>query len=52
VPTLVSYVSRVMTLEPGDLIVTGTPEGVGPIARGDTLEVEIGGVGILELRVA
>ena len=52
VPTLVAYVSRVMTLEPGDLIVTGTPEGVGPIAKGDTLEVEIGGVGVLGLRVA
>jgi 2-keto-4-pentenoate hydratase/2-oxohepta-3-ene-1,7-dioic acid hydratase in catechol pathway len=41
VPTLIAYVSRVMTLEPGDLLVTGTPEGVGPLAPGDELEVEI-----------
>jgi len=41
VPTLVAYVSRVMTLEPGDLLVTGTPEGVGPLVAGDVLEVEI-----------
>jgi 2-keto-4-pentenoate hydratase/2-oxohepta-3-ene-1,7-dioic acid hydratase in catechol pathway len=58
VPTLVAYVSRVMTLEPGDLLVTGTPEGVGPLAAGDALEVEIGpeasgGVlGLLRVRVA
>ena len=51
VPTLVSYVSRVMTLEPGDLIATGTPEGVGPLAPGDALEVRIEGVGALRLRV-
>lgn len=42
VPTLVAYVSRIMTLEPGDLILTGTPEGVGPLLPGDTCEVEIG----------
>jgi 2-keto-4-pentenoate hydratase/2-oxohepta-3-ene-1,7-dioic acid hydratase in catechol pathway len=51
VPTLVSYVSRVMTLEPGDVLLTGTPAGVGPLAAGDALEVEVGGVGILQLRV-
>jgi 2-keto-4-pentenoate hydratase/2-oxohepta-3-ene-1,7-dioic acid hydratase in catechol pathway len=51
VPTLVSYVSRVMTLEPGDLIVTGTPEGVGPLASGDRLEIEIVGIGVLGVRV-
>jgi len=50
VPALVSYVSRVMTLEPGDVILTGTPEGVGPLASGDTIEVEVGGVGVLRLR--
>jgi 2-keto-4-pentenoate hydratase/2-oxohepta-3-ene-1,7-dioic acid hydratase in catechol pathway len=44
---LVSFVSRVMTLEPGDVIMTGTPEGVGPMQPGDTIEVEIGGVGVL-----
>jgi 2-keto-4-pentenoate hydratase/2-oxohepta-3-ene-1,7-dioic acid hydratase in catechol pathway len=41
VPTLVSYVSGIMTLEPGDLLVTGTPEGVGPLSAGDVCEVEI-----------
>jgi 2-keto-4-pentenoate hydratase/2-oxohepta-3-ene-1,7-dioic acid hydratase in catechol pathway len=52
VATLVSYVSGVMTLEPGDLLVTGTPEGVGPLAAGDALEIEIGGIGVLRARVA
>ncbi|HEY8086925.1 MAG TPA: fumarylacetoacetate hydrolase family protein [Polyangiaceae bacterium] len=51
VPTLVSYVSRMMTLEPGDVILTGTPEGVGPLVHGDSLEVEVSGVGVLKLRV-
>jgi len=45
--TLVSFASHVMTLEPGDLIATGTPAGVGPLADGDVVEVEIPGVGIL-----
>jgi 2-keto-4-pentenoate hydratase/2-oxohepta-3-ene-1,7-dioic acid hydratase in catechol pathway len=47
VATLVAYISRVMTLEPGDLIATGTPAGVGPLAAGDVVEVEIPGVGVL-----
>jgi 2-keto-4-pentenoate hydratase/2-oxohepta-3-ene-1,7-dioic acid hydratase in catechol pathway len=51
VPTVVAYVSHMMTLEPGDLILTGTPEGVGPLIDGDSLEVEIGSVGVLKLRV-
>ncbi len=51
VPTLIAYVSRMMTLEPGDVILTGTPEGVGPLAPGDALAVEVGGVGVLKLRV-
>ena len=45
---LVSYVSQVMTLEPGDLIATGTPEGVGPLTSGDVVEVEVSGVGVLK----
>lgn len=45
---LVSYVSRHMTLEPGDVILTGTPAGVGRLEVGDRIEVEIPGVGILE----
>lgn len=44
---LVSYISRVMTLLPGDVILTGTPSGVGPFVAGDTIEVEIDGLGIL-----
>lgn len=47
IPTLVSYISNVMTLEPGDLIATGTPAGVGPLVPGDLVEVEIPGIGIL-----
>ncbi len=44
---LVSYISRVMTLLPGDVILTGTPGGVGPIDVGDRVEVEIEGIGLL-----
>jgi len=44
---LVSFVSQIMTLLPGDIIITGTPFGVGPIVPGDTVEVEIEGIGIL-----
>jgi 2-keto-4-pentenoate hydratase/2-oxohepta-3-ene-1,7-dioic acid hydratase in catechol pathway len=47
VPFMVSFISKVMTLEPGDIIMTGTPEGVGPMKPGDTIEVEVGGVGVL-----
>ncbi len=42
---LVGFIARVMTLEPGDLILTGTPAGVGPLAPGDEVEVRIPGVG-------
>jgi 2-keto-4-pentenoate hydratase/2-oxohepta-3-ene-1,7-dioic acid hydratase in catechol pathway len=45
IPFLVAYVSHIMTLEPGDVVATGTPAGVGPLAPGDTIEVEIPGVG-------
>ena len=44
---LVSYISRVMTLLPGDVVLTGTPEGVGPVEPGDRMEVEIEGIGTL-----
>ena len=44
IPFLLSYVSHVMTLEPGDVVATGTPAGVGPIADGDVVEVEIEGL--------
>ena len=42
---ILAYISRVMTLEPGDLVLTGTPEGVGPLHAGDRVEVEVPGVG-------
>jgi 2-keto-4-pentenoate hydratase/2-oxohepta-3-ene-1,7-dioic acid hydratase in catechol pathway len=44
IPFLLSYVSHVMTLEPGDIVATGTPAGVGPLADGDVVEVEIEGL--------
>jgi 2-keto-4-pentenoate hydratase/2-oxohepta-3-ene-1,7-dioic acid hydratase in catechol pathway len=44
---IVRYISQVMTLEPGDLIATGTPAGVGPLQAGDTVEVTVDGVGSL-----
>jgi 2-keto-4-pentenoate hydratase/2-oxohepta-3-ene-1,7-dioic acid hydratase in catechol pathway len=47
IPFLVSFISGIMTLEPGDLIATGTPAGVGPLRDGDIVEVEIPGVGVL-----
>ena len=49
---LVAYISRMMTLLPGDLILTGTPAGVGSLAPGDVVEVEIEKVGVLTNRVA
>jgi 2-keto-4-pentenoate hydratase/2-oxohepta-3-ene-1,7-dioic acid hydratase in catechol pathway len=52
IPRLVAHVSAIMTLEPGDLIATGTPAGVGPLAAGDVVEVEIAGIGILSSHVA
>jgi len=45
IPFLIAHISRIMTLEPGDLIATGTPDGVGPLAAGDVVEVEVAGVG-------
>lgn len=47
VPFLISYISKVMTLYPGDVIMTGTPHGVGPMKSGDTIEVDIAGIGVL-----
>ena len=47
VPVLIAYISSVMTLEPGDLIFTGTPSGVGPLKAGDEVVVEIEGLGVL-----
>ncbi len=52
VPALVAHVSSVMTLLPGDVILTGTPEGVGPMNVGDEIEVSIAGIGTLTNKVA
>jgi 2-keto-4-pentenoate hydratase/2-oxohepta-3-ene-1,7-dioic acid hydratase in catechol pathway len=47
IPKLVSYISQVMTLNPGDVIMTGTPEGVGPMKVGDQIVIQIEGIGEL-----
>ncbi len=52
VPALVAHVSSVMTLLPGDVILTGTPEGVGPMQVGDEVEVTVAGIGSLTNTVA
>ena len=44
IPMLLAYISRIMTLEPGDVVATGTPAGVGPLRDGDRVEVEVVGV--------
>jgi 2-keto-4-pentenoate hydratase/2-oxohepta-3-ene-1,7-dioic acid hydratase in catechol pathway len=51
VPQLIECVSRVMTLLPGDVILTGTPSGVGPLKPGDTVTVRIEGIGELTNKV-
>jgi 2-keto-4-pentenoate hydratase/2-oxohepta-3-ene-1,7-dioic acid hydratase in catechol pathway len=51
VPALIEYISAAFTLEPGDVISTGTPSGVGPMKPGDTVTVEIEGIGALTNRV-
>jgi 2-keto-4-pentenoate hydratase/2-oxohepta-3-ene-1,7-dioic acid hydratase in catechol pathway len=52
VPEIIAFVSRVMTLVPGDLVMTGTPDGMGPMSVGDTVEVRIEGIGALRNRLA
>ena len=47
IPRLISHVSQVMTLSEGDVILTGSPAGVGPIVPGDVVEVEIEKIGVL-----
>jgi 2-keto-4-pentenoate hydratase/2-oxohepta-3-ene-1,7-dioic acid hydratase in catechol pathway len=51
IPELISYLSSIFTLSPGDLILTGTPAGVGPIKSGDSVVAEISGVGRLSVSV-
>ena len=48
VDAIIAYITAVMTLEPGDLVATGTPPGVGPIIPGSKVTVEIAGIGVLE----
>ncbi len=45
IPAVIEYVTRFMTLEPGDIVATGTPDGIGPLKPGDQVEVEVTGVG-------
>lgn len=52
IPRLIATISAVMTLEPGDVILTGTPSGVGPLQPGDICEVEVEGIGVLRNPVA
>ena len=47
IPHLVRFLSRIMTLNPGDIIATGTPAGVGPVSPGDRVDVQIEGIGVL-----
>jgi 2-keto-4-pentenoate hydratase/2-oxohepta-3-ene-1,7-dioic acid hydratase in catechol pathway len=49
---LIAFASSIMTLEPGDLLMTGTPAGVGPLSAGDEIEVAIEGIGVLKNKVA
>ena len=51
IPQLIAFISKYMTLEPGDVIATGTPEGIAPLNRGDLLEGTITGLGTLVNRV-
>ena len=51
VNALVSFISKVMTLNPDDLILTGTPEGIGPMNKGDKITIEIEGIGTITNRV-
>jgi 2-keto-4-pentenoate hydratase/2-oxohepta-3-ene-1,7-dioic acid hydratase in catechol pathway len=47
IPTLLRYITQVMTLEPGDIVTTGTPAGIGPMNPGDRVDVQIEGIGTL-----
>src|SRR5262249_1763040 len=51
IPELIAFASSFYALVPGDVLLTGTPEGVGPIARGDVLDASIGGIGAMQVRV-
>ena len=48
IPQLIEFITAAMTLEPGDVVATGTPKGIGPMIPGDKVEVDIEGIGILK----
>ena len=48
IPTIIEYITGIMTLEPGDLVATGTPDGVAPLKDGDVVEIEVCGVGAVK----
>jgi 2-keto-4-pentenoate hydratase/2-oxohepta-3-ene-1,7-dioic acid hydratase in catechol pathway len=52
IPRLLTYITAAITLEPGDLVLTGTPPGVGPLSAGDRVEVTMAGLGVLSSSVA
>ncbi len=52
IPQIIEEITSFMTLEPGDVIATGTPSGVGPLSPGDRVEIEIKGIGVLRNKVA
>jgi 2-keto-4-pentenoate hydratase/2-oxohepta-3-ene-1,7-dioic acid hydratase in catechol pathway len=45
IPTIITFITGIMTLEPGDLVLTGTPDGIAPLSEGDAVEIEVAGVG-------
>jgi 2-keto-4-pentenoate hydratase/2-oxohepta-3-ene-1,7-dioic acid hydratase in catechol pathway len=51
IPEIISHISGIMTLETGDIIATGTPEGVGPMVAGDIIEAGADGIGIIKVSV-
>ena len=51
VPEMIAYLSEYFELQPGDVIMSGTPSGVGPVVRGDTMEAMIEGLGSLSVKV-
>jgi 2-keto-4-pentenoate hydratase/2-oxohepta-3-ene-1,7-dioic acid hydratase in catechol pathway len=51
IPKLIEFASSFYTLEPGDLIYTGTPAGVGPVKSGDTIDAEVDGIGTMSVQV-
>jgi 2-keto-4-pentenoate hydratase/2-oxohepta-3-ene-1,7-dioic acid hydratase in catechol pathway len=52
IPAILAFISGIMTLEPGDLVCTGTPDGIAPLADGDVVEIEVAGVGTVSNPVA